>query len=436
VSDILDRTGLIDLAIERSLLTGMPLDRVSAAIASADSLYLGDLRRRGLVAPSVGNATDAQILGGYVMDSQPGLYRNVMVFDFKSLYPSIIRTFNLDPVTLLPDEAVVDDAIDAPNGARFRRAPVGILPALVATLAAERQEARTAGQAVKANAIKILMNSLYGVLGAGASRLFSPPVANAITHFGQLLIRTAARYASERGFRVLYGDTDSLFIDAAEDDPTRALQIAKRLREEIGAFVTNEIRASYRCDSFLELEFEKLYHRFFLPELRGGKGGSKKRYAGLLVNAAGQEQIEFVGLESKRRDWTDVSKRFQAGLLMRVFHDQPVVDFIRSFIADLHAGRYDGELVYRKAVRKALGDYTKTTPPHVQAARKQAAPSGRLIEYIVTRNGPEPFGQATAPLDYDHYVEHQLKPVADAILLFLDTDFDTVTLAKKQLSLF
>jgi DNA polymerase-2 len=358
------------------------------------------------------------------------------VFDFKSLYPSIIRTFNLDPVTLLPEEADEADAIVAPNGARFRRAPAGILPALVATLAAERQDARQAGQGVKANAIKILMNSLYGVLGAGASRLFSPPVANAITHFGQLLIRTAARYATERGFHVLYGDTDSLFIDTAQDDPARALQLAEELRRDIGAFVTNEIRATYQCESFLELELAKLYHRFFLPELRGGKGGSKKRYAGLLVNATGHEQLEFVGLESKRRDWTDVSKRFQAGVLMRVFHDQPVVDFIRAFIADLHAGRYDSELVYRKAVRKPLGAYTKTTPPHVQAARKQAAPSGRLIEYIVTRNGPEPFGEATAPVDYEHYVEHQLKPVADAILLCLNTDFDTVTLAKKQLSLF
>jgi DNA polymerase-2 len=280
------------------------------------------------------------------------------------------------------------------------------------------------------------MNSLYGVLGAGASRLFSPLVANAITHFGQLLIRTAAQYASDQGLRVLYGDTDSLFIHAAEDDPMRALTLAERLRREIGEFITTEIRTRYRCESFLELEFEKLYHRFFLPELRGGKGGSKKRYAGLIANAAGEEELEFVGLESVRRDWTEASKRFQAGLLTRVFHDQPVDDFIRSFIADLYAGRYDAELVYRKAVRKALTDYTKTTPPHVQAARKQSGPSGRLVEYIVTRNGPEPFGEATAALDYAHYLEHQLKPVADAILLFLGTDFDTVTGARKQLSLF
>src|SRR5207247_1869729 len=96
VTQILEQTRLIELAVHRSLLTAMPLDRVSAAIASVDSLYLAEARRRGVVAPSVGAAAkEARITGGYVMDSRPGLYRNILVFDFKSLYPSIIRTFNI-----------------------------------------------------------------------------------------------------------------------------------------------------------------------------------------------------------------------------------------------------------------------------------------------------------------------------------------------------
>ena len=324
----------------------------------------------------------------------------------------------------------------APNGARFRRTPRGILPALVSELAEEREAARRAGMPVKAQAIKILMNSLYGVLGAGASRLFSPAVANAITHFGQTLIRTAAAFVERKGLRVLYGDTDSLFVRTDEADPARALALAEQLRIEIGDAVTAHVRERYGCESFLELEFEKIYHRFFLPELRGGKGGSKKRYAGLLRDSEGRERIEFVGLESVRRDWSEVSKHFQRELLQRVFHDQPVEDFVRTFVAALRAGRFDGELVYRKAVRKALELYTKTTPPHVQAARKQHGPAGRLVEYVVTRNGPEPVGEATAAPDYEHYVEHQIKPVADAVLHFLGTDFDRVAGTKKQLSLF
>ncbi len=178
-----------------------------------------------------------------------------------------------------------------------------------------------------------------------------------------------------------------------------------------------------------------MYRRFFLPEVRGGKIGSKKRYAGLLVEAGGSERLEFVGLESVRRDWSDVSKRFQNGLLDLVFHDQAVEDFVRGFVAGLRAGRFDRELVYRKAVRKNLDAYTKTTPPHVRAARRRQRPGGRLVEYVMTLNGPEPSGEETAPPDYAHYIEHQIKPVADAILRFLGTSFDSLLQSKRQLRL-
>jgi DNA polymerase-2 len=436
VLELLDRTGLVELAIERSLLTGMQLDRVSAAIASVDSLYLNALRQRGVVAPSVGNeAREARIGGGYVMDSKPGLYRNVLVFDFKSLYPSIIRTFNIDPLTHVrrppPDLATVR----APNGARFRRDVPGIIPELLTQLATEREQAKRSGNAVKANAIKILMNSFYGVLGAGASRLFSPDVANAVTSFGRHLIRYAADCAASSGHEVLYGDTDSLFIYANEPDAPRALQLGERLRAEIGAAVAERVRTEFGCESFLELEFEKRYVRFFLPEVRGGKVGSKKRYAGLLVED-GQEHIEFVGLESVRRDWSEVSKGFQRQLMQRVFHDQPVEDFVRGFLADLRSGKFDNQLTYKKAIRKDIDAYTKTTPPHVKAARKQGVPTGRIIAYVMTLNGPEPVGELTAPPDYPHYIEHQIAPIADAVLHFLGSDFDSMAQTKKQLALF
>ena len=453
VLELLDRTGLVELAVERSLLTGMQLDRVSAAIASVDSLYLNALRRRGVVAPSVGASQQAaEITGGYVMESKPGLYHNVLVFDFKSLYPSIIRTFNIDPLTyvahqvpLLTKEGPGEGkkasveatlpVVRAPNGACFRRDIAGIIPELLTNLATEREQAKRAGDAVKANAIKILMNSFYGVLGAGASRLFSPAVANAVTHFGQYLIRRAAACAASKGYEVLYGDTDSLFVDPHEADADRAFTIGERLRVEIGAAVAETVRTEFGCESFLELEFEKLYRRFFLPEIRGGKVGSKKRYAGSLIEDA-SEQIEFVGLESVRRDWSEVSKRFQRELLQRVFHDQPVQEFIRDFIADLRAGRFDDQLTYKKAIRKELTAYTKTTPPHVKAARKQRGATGRIIAYVMTLQGPEPLGELTAPPDYAHYIEHQIAPIADAVLRFLGTDFESIVQTRKQLALF
>ncbi len=437
VSDLLADTQLVELTVERSLLTGMPLDRVNAAIASIDSLYLAELRQRGIVAPSVGAAHRAErIAGGFVMDSKPGLYENILVFDFKSLYPSIIRTFNLDPLSLVGSQRSRRDDILAPNRARFRREPPGILPDLVRRLADEREKAKQRKQPIQSQAIKILMNSMYGILGAGASRLFSPDTANAITHFGQLLIRKAAESAESLGYEVLYGDTDSLFVDPHEADPRKALKLAEKMRASIGDSVAAFIAEELDCQSHLELEFEKMYRRFFLPEVRGGKVGSKKRYAGMLAADDGEETIEFVGLEAVRRDWSEVAKNFQRELINLVFHEQPVEQFVRGFLADLEAGRFDGDLVYRKALRKSLDSYTKTTPPHVQAARKTNAQDGSIIRYTITENGPEPAGEETAKPDYQHYVKHQIQPIGDAILRFVGTDFETAADLRRQLALF
>jgi DNA polymerase-2 len=436
VLELLARTGLVELTVRRSLLTGMQLDRVGAQIAAVDSLYLRALRARGRVAPSVENARSGQpveITGGLVLDSRPGLYRNVLVFDFKSLYPSLIRTFNIDPLTYVPAPGAGDGAlIRTPGGAAFRREEAGILPELVARLWRERAAARHAGDETGAQATKILMNSLFGVLGSPASRLFSPAVANAITLAGQHVIRLAAAAVQRRGHLVIYGDTDSLFVDAREPDAARAATYGETLRAAVGAEVAAALSGEFGCTSHLELEFEKVYSRFLLPEVRGGATGSKKRYAGLV-----DDRLEIVGLEAVRRDWSGVARRFQRELLERALRDQPVAEFVRDFVAALRAGRLDAELVYRKTIRKPLDSYTRTTPAHVKAARKPGAGDGRVVAYVVTRAGPEPVDGLTAPPDREHYVTQQLKPLADAVLRFLGgPDFDDLAGLRKQLALF
>ncbi len=432
VLDILAQTGLVELAVRRSLLTGMQLDRVGASIASVDSLYLGALRARGFVAPSVQEAPPgtASIAGGLVLDSHPGLYRNILVFDFKSLYPSLIRTFNIDPLTVATTHT--ERVIRSPSGVAFSADTPGILPELVARLGEARAAARARGDAIGAQAIKILMNSLFGVMGSPPSRLFSPTLANAITLAGQHVIRCAVEAVTARGLRVIYGDTDSLFVAAGDIDAARAAALGEELRLAVSATVGRQLAQEFGCTSYLELEFEKVYARFLLPEVRGGTTGSKKRYAGLVG-----DQLEIVGLEAVRRDWSLVARRFQRELLQRVFRDEPLAEFVRAFVTDLRAGCFDGELVYRKAIRKPLADYTKTTPAHVKAARKQADTSGRIVRYVVTTAGPEPVGETTSAPDYAHYVTQQLQPIADAILRFLDgPDFDTIIGAQRQLRLF
>jgi DNA polymerase-2 len=431
VLEILERTKLVELTVRRSLMTGMQLDRVSAQIAAVDSLYLRELRARGRVAPSVDPAAAgaAEITGGLVLESTPGLYRHILVFDFASLYPSLIRTFNIDPLTHVVEPG--PDDVRTPSGAAFRREE-GILPALVARLSAERAAARRAGDAVASQATKILMNSLFGVLGSPASRLFSPAIANAITIAGQHVIRLAADAVARRGHRVIYGDTDSLFVDVGAASDAAARELGARLRAEVERDVASAIERELGCTSHLVLAFQKVYARFFMPEIRGAGTGSKKRYAGLVGDA-----LEIVGLEAVRRDWSPVARRFQRELLDRVLRDEPVATYVAEFVAAVRAGRFDDELAYRKAVRKAVADYTRTTPPHVKAARKAGIDGRRIVHYVMTKAGPEPEGATTAPFDYEHYVTQQLRPIADAILRLLPgPDFDDLIGARKQLSLF
>jgi DNA polymerase-2 len=437
VSEILERLGLVELAVERSRLTGLPPDRVSGSIAAFDYLYISELSRRDLVAPTVG-AAEADLeegtTGGHVLEPEPGLYRNVLVFDFKSLYPSVIRTFQIDPLGHLPQPEPEDDPILAPNGAAFRRQP-GILTQILDELFPRREAAKAVGDRIASQAIKILMNSFYGVLGTPACRFHNPELANAITSFGrEVLLWSKARIESF-GHRVLYGDTDSLFVESDRVDPDEARELGEALVENLNRDLGAHIRHTWRVTSRLELEFERLYLRLLLPHVRHGTAGARKRYAGLIRDGEGT-RVVFTGMEVVRRDWTELAKRVQRELYRRLFADERVEDYLRETVADLRAGRHDDLLVYRKGLRKDLKEYTATTPPHVAAARKMSSPPGRLIYYVMTADGPEPADERRHPFDHEHYVQKQLRPVAEPVLELLHLDFDKVIGDDTQLDLF
>ena len=123
-------------------------------------------------------------------------------------------------------------------------------------------------------------------------------------------------------------------------------------------------------------------------------------------------------------------------LYERLFDERPVEDYLNETVAELRGGRLDDLLVYRKALRKSLDSYTATTPPHVAAARKMKDRPGRVVAYLMTATGPEPFGESTGALDYEHYVQKQVRPVAEPVLGILGLDFDRVIGDDRQLPLF
>jgi DNA polymerase-2 len=434
--DIVARLNLIPLAFARTRLTGMMPDRVAASIASFDFLYLSELRHQDIVAPTV-RSDDSRVFaaqqGGHVLEPMTGLHRNVWVFDFKSLYPSIIRTFNIDPVSYVAEPPPGADLIGTPGGA-FRREPA-ILPRLLDELFPRREAAKKAGDEVASHAIKILMNSFYGVLGTPACRFYNPALANSITGMGREMLLWSKRWFEAAGFRVLYGDTDSLFVHSGSEDPGRAREQGGELAKALNRDIARYIKERWRVPSRLELEFEKLYLKLFLPSARHSTRGASKRYAGLLHEGE-HDRVEFVGMEVVRRDWTALAKQVQRELFQRLFADQPVEQYLAQIVRQVRKGELDEALVYRKNLRKDADQYTATTPPHVAAVRKSNRSSGHLISYVMTTAGPEPVDNVQHPLDREHYVGKQVRPVAEPVLAALGLDFDRVIGDDRQMDLY
>ncbi|MEK6927561.1 MAG: DNA polymerase II [Nanoarchaeota archaeon] len=441
VYDILEKTKMIDLAIERSQLVGLELNRLTASIAAFDSLYIREARKIGLVSPATRYLQkDEKIMGGYVKLPEAGIYRNVAVLDFKSLYPSIITSFNIDPASFVPNPSKEDKSlIETPNHAHFKNQQ-GVLPQIITKLHAAREKAKKEKRELSSYAIKIIMNSFYGVLASENCRYFNFDMASSITNFAQMIIKMTADQIEKKGYQVIYSDTDSVFV-ITNLPKEKAIHLGKEIQNTINSYYKDYLKENYHRESFLELEFKKLYLSLAFPQIRAqGKEGNKekaakKRYAGL-VEENGKEELEIVGLEAIRGDWTDAAQDFQRELLMKVFHEEQVEKFIKEYIAKIREGKLDAKLVYRKSIRKDLTEYTKTTPPHVKAARQLDHLDSSTISYYQTTAGPEPIQKLKHPIDYDHYIEKQISPIANQILTLLNKDFKDIQQGAKQQKLF
>ena len=492
---IFEKTQLLEFAMLRAKLSGLAIDRVGGSVAAFTNLYLPKLHRSGYVAPNMGDGeSDLISPGGYVMNSLPGLYDNVLVLDFKSLYPSIIRTFKIDPMGLIEgllehnkaiqtdkvdvsggdasefdssevdsaevdtseldgykvdgykvDGSKVDCSIEGFDGAYFSREQ-HFLPAIIESLWLERDKAKQEKNAALSQAIKIIMNSFYGVLGSNGCRFFDPRLSGSITKRSHVLLKTTKRWIEEKGYQVIYGDTDSIFVHVGTD---KSLQSSRALGKELQNFINAKwqriIEDDYKLTCHLEIEFETHFSKFLMPTIRGLDIGTKKRYAGLVLDDENKQNMVFKGLESVRTDWTELAKMFQRELYKKVFNNQPVVEYILEIKEKTLSGEFDHLLIYRKRIRRKLSEYVKNVPPHVKAARiadrlntEQGKPlryqNRGWIEYYITLNGPQTKEHLSALLDYQFYIDRQLMAVADAILPFINTSFGEITDA--QLNLF
>lgn len=439
VTRIFEKTELLKFLLERASVTGLPADRSGGSVAAFTHLYMPLMHRQGFVAPNLGDKPPQASPGGFVMDSRPGLYESVLVLDYKSLYPSIIRSFLIDPVGLVEGLKHPDDSesVEGFRGARFSRTR-HCLPSIVARVSEGREVAKREHNAPLSQALKIIMNAFYGVLGSSGCRFFDTRLASSITMRGHQIMRQTRALVEAKGYEVIYGDTDSTFVWlGSAHSQEEASRIGQALVQHVNDWWREHLRTEFGLQSALELQYETHFSRFLMPTIRGAEEGSKKRYAGLVVRGDGSEEMVYKGLETVRSDWSPLARQFQQELYQRIFHRQPHQDYVRDYVRRTLSGELDDLLIYRKRLRRKLDDYERNVPPHVRAARLADDYNDRLgrprqyqrggwISYVISVNGPEPLEVRQAPIDYDHYVTRQLQPVADAILPFVDDDFSTL----------
>ena len=291
------------------------------------------------------------------------------------------------------------------------------------------------------------MKSFYGVLGTTGCRFFDPRLSGSITKRSHELLKTTSQWLEYDGYKVIYGDTDSIFVHVNEDKTAEQCQdLGKSLQDRINVKWQKVLKEEFAIESELEIEFETHFSKFLMPTIRGqevvkeqNKVGTKKRYAGV-VNG----KLLFKGLETVRSDWTELSKVFQQELYRLIFNEEPVDDYIKNIVDELKQGLHDEKLIYKKKIRRSLADYVNT-PPHVKAAliannklkeegKEPKYTNRRTIRYVITLDGVQPLEYNTSKLDYDFYVEKQIKPIANDILPFIGKDFDAIT--SNQMGLF
>ncbi|TMO68979.1 DNA polymerase II [Pseudoalteromonas aurantia] len=417
VLEIFEKLSLLDFAVARTRLTGLELERMGGSVAAFTNLYLPLLHRSGFIAPNLGeHGLNFDSPGGYVMESTPGLHKNVIVLDFKSLYPSIIRTFMIDPLSLIIGLANPHGAIPGFNGGVFSRKEHH-LPNLIKSLSHARQLAKSKDDLMLSQAIKIIMNSFYGVLGSTGCRFYDPRLSSSITLRGHEIMQRTKSWIEDEGFDVIYGDTDSTFVRLP-------CEWEREKCDEIGGSLMNLINRKWQMhcnnhfdlDSHLEIEFETLYSPFFLPTIRGAQTGSKKRYVGQ-VNNNGNNELIFKGMETVRSDWTKIAQRYQRDIFEALFKNEGLLSITEQYVAAIRSGEVDCMLLYSKRLGQNLEMYKKNVPPHVKAARshqkvndKISYKKGAMVEYFITSSGPSVSFQGME-IDYEHYIEKQIIPI-------------------------
>ncbi len=370
-----EKNRIIEFYREISRYVGCPLDRTLNSSNVIDIYILRKASGR-FVLPSKGFAAADEFAGATVFEPAIGVHENVVVLDLKSLYPMAMMTINASPETKEPS-----GSLRAPNGVRFRNKPDGLVRSIISELMKERDEKKAQRNNhpfgspeyvlldLQQNVLKVIMNTYYGVSGYTRFRLYDREIGAAVTSVGRAIIEHTRRVIEEKGYSVIYGDTDSCMIQIPPGtDIVGTIRIAKEiegaLNDSYAGFALRELNAP---SHYFSIKFEKVYRRFF-------QAGKKKRYAGHLVWKEGKDvdEVDIVGFETRRSDTPQITREVQKTVIAMILRGEnfPTVrSYLGGVIRNYRAGVYPLDAIaIPGGIGKQLDDY-ENDDAHVRGAK-------------------------------------------------------------------
>jgi len=334
-----------------------------------DSLILCFCKDK-FVVPSKSHNKKEYVEGALILQPKKGIIDNVAVFDMKSLYPSIIYSFNISYETYLCN--AIEGCINVDNKFYYKKSPQGLLPTIIIKLIEERDRYKKLRDSQPRNsieynsydsqqtAIKVIANSLYGTLGLVTFRLFKKECFETVTYIGRRIIKEAIKIAEQEGYEVLYGDTDSIFVKM--DD--RGIEGMKELKTKINNHWSEFLKQFNVDNHILQIQFEKVFRSIFFT-------GVKKRYVGKLIMKDNEEvdKLLVMGFESKRSDMPEVGRIFQRDLFNLILEKAPksqVIAFVNEFKRRIREEFSPEQIALPLSISKNFYDY-KNVPIHIRA---------------------------------------------------------------------
>ncbi len=361
------------------------------------------------------------IEGAYVKTPEPGIYSNLVIFDFRGLYPSIIISYNIDPSSICDD---CKEYYESPGGTHFDKNRKSIIPLILKQMIKQRAEVKKAYKkdpdnvflGSRSSALKIVSNSVYGYLGYARSRWYSRACAGSVTAYGRQYIKESIDTAEKFGLKPIYGDTDSIVALMEGKSKDDVLKFLKDFNSKL--------------PKDMELELEDFFKRgvFVGRKVEGGTAGAKKKYA--LISESGRIKIR--GFELVRRDWSKIARDTQRKVLETILNEgdaQKAVDIVRDAVRSLKEGKVPlSELAISTQLRKSIEGYDLKSP-ELGAARKAVREGkktkedleGTVLSFVITKHGSSISDKAVleefaTDYDADYYINNQVLPATMRIL--------------------